>query len=120
MAKKVTLSVVGMDYRVTKPTRQKMNEATPFKVRIEREPENDHDSNALKVVVADKTMQQDEMHIGYLSRLVASEWSPVIDKGKLKITEAWMTEVPDEGDGQALLTVTGLSKSLQEKSAIGG
>jgi HIRAN domain len=117
MPKKITLSVVGIDYRVAAYEQRAMNAMAPFKVVIEREPDNFQDPNALKVVIQDKSMKYNGMHIGYLTRQVASEWSPVMDKGKLKISEAWVTAVGD-GKGEALLTVTGLSKSLQSRSAI--
>jgi HIRAN domain len=114
MAKEITLSVVGIQYRVTLPTRQEMNGLTPFKVRLEREPENQHDENAIKVVIDDKTMKRNGMHIGYLSRQVAATWADALDEGILEIEEAWLTRMPDEGPADMWLKFSKpLRKSLQ-------
>lgn len=117
MAKELTLSVVGMGYRLSVDKRNELDELAPFKVKLEREPKNLHDENAIQVVMDDKTMKNNGMQIGYLPRLVAGAWAPALDSGKLKILESWMTAVPESGDGEVFVkfqtSSKALSKSLQ-------
>jgi len=103
--KKLELSVVGIQYRVTKPTRRMMRHHVPFKVKLEREPENLHDENAIKVIVAKHfDNPYAGMHMGYLRSKVAAVWAGPIDRGELQFGDVWVTSIDTE-DGIAEMTV---------------
>ncbi len=55
--------------------------ATPL--RIERDPGNVHDANAIKVLAL---TQSGWIHIGHLSRDIAAQFAPLIDKGQMSVT----------------------------------
>ena len=110
------MSVVGMEYRVTVDKRLEMDVAAPFKVKLEREPDNYTDKNAIKVVIDDKTMKNNGMHVGYLPRLVAETWASKMDDGKLKILESWMVGVPESGDGEVFVKITSPAKARKQVS----
>lgn len=109
---KLTVTVKGLDYRVTSETQKTMAEVLPLKARLEREPSNPSDANAIKVILLDKPWS--DFHIGYLSRQVAEEFAPLMDKGLLKISKATITEM--DGDGEATIKLVGVKrKSLQKR-----
>ena len=48
-----------------------------FEIRLEREPHNKYDSNAIKVLAGSRT----EKHIGYIPANLAEKIAPLLDKG---------------------------------------
>ena len=110
---------MGMQYRVTVDKRLELDVASPFKIKLEREPDNFNDKNAIKVVIDDKTLKNNGMHVGYVGKLVAEVWAPAMDSGKLKILESWMVGVPESGDGEMFVKINTppkARKTLQKKS----
>lgn len=93
-----------------------MKQHLPFKVDLVREPDNLHDENAIKVVIAKHfNNPYAKMQIGYVRRQVAQAWAPALDSeaGTFRIVEAWVTQIDeDEGIAEMLVTVAGLTKSL--------
>lgn len=107
--KKLELEVVGMNHRVTLSTLAKLASDVPLHCRLEREPDNAHDENAVKVIVIEKpwAKKHDGMHIGYIARAVASVIAPAMDEGgsAWPYTDAWLTAVDDEaGHGELILS----------------
>lgn len=84
------LTVVGLGYRVTPAKMEELAGETPLKCSLVREPKNNHDENAVMVVVKEKPYEN--FHIGYLSRQVAQELAPRLDAG-MEIEEAWLLDV---------------------------
>jgi hypothetical protein len=112
--KKIKLSCVGMQYRVTPSVRKFLMGHVPFRVRLEREEDNHQDPNAISVWVNDKGVPYDGMKVGYLRRQVAAVWAPELDAKRLEIRKAYMAEVdPQEGVGELLLTVAGNAKHFK-------
>lgn len=102
MAKRLELTLVGVRHHVTISTIREMAKQCPIKVRIEREPDNLRDENALAVILLEKP--QKEMKIGYIPRQTAAEISPCIDAGQVEFVEAWLTEIDAESGIGELLT----------------
>lgn len=96
MPKKMKLSVVGLRHRLTVSTMHELEEELPIAVAFEREPDNDLDANAIKVVIADPLLQRDGMHIGYLRRELAAEFAPMMDSGTFDFIEGAMTDIDAE------------------------
>lgn len=115
--KEVEITVVGLAYRVTPSTLQLLAGKLPFPVELEREPENEHDENAIKVVVVKYFSHKfNDFHIGYAPKGVASVWAPALDAGKLTIAEAWITGIDvDEGTATMLVKARTGSKLLSTK-----
>jgi hypothetical protein len=115
--KEVELTVVGLRYRVTDSTRRMMREHLPFPAALVREPDNEHDDNALKVVVTEYfNHPYKDFHIGYVPRGVASVWAPALDSGKLTIAEAWITGIDvEEGTAKLLVKARVGAKFLSTK-----
>lgn len=77
--------VVGIDHRVELEGREYLARMTErdrqsLKCELQREPTNQADSNAVKVVVIDKRAKH-KGHIGYLRRNVAAVIAPALDRG---------------------------------------
>lgn len=110
MAKqKLELEVVGMNHRVTISTLENLADDVPLHCKLEREPDNAHDENAVKVVVIEKPWrkQHDGMHVGYIARATASVIAPAMDEGgeRWPYTDAWLTAIDtDTGTGELLLS----------------
>lgn len=115
--KEVELTVVGLQYRVTTSSRIMLADNLPFPVRLEREPENEHDENAIKVVAVKYFSHSfNDFHIGYLTRAVASEWAGPLDTGKLMIAEAWVTGIDvDAGTAELVVKARKGAKFLSTK-----
>lgn len=95
--KTVEMTVVGLQYRVTPHTLRQIKKSldgAPLKVVLEREPENTHDENAIKVVVAEPPCKG--MHIGFISRITAAVIAPALDSGKISDVHAWLVDVDDD------------------------
>lgn len=112
---KMNFSVVGIQYRVTKPTRRMMKEHLPFKVELLRERENNHDPNAIKVVIAKHfDIPYKGMHLGYVRKQRAGMLAPALDARKVEIHEAWVTSLDaEEAVAEMLVTISGPKKFLQ-------
>lgn len=108
--KEIEFRVVGLRYRVTEDTLQEMSEVLPLKAKLEREPDNPHDENAIKVVLLDKPWK--DFHIGYLHREVAKTIAPKWDAVKVEISEGVIAEL-DPNEAEATITLK--MKSLQTK-----
>lgn len=74
------IKVVGVTFRPGYPDNllqlaKRIDEtgAPSIAATLEREPENEHDANAIKVNVGDQ-------HIGYIPREVAEQFAPLMDK----------------------------------------
>jgi len=79
---KLELPVVGMHHRVSISTRRMMVahvEDETVECHLEREPQNPHDENAIRVVLA--TTPYEGFHIGYIDRSIAAKLAPVLDRG---------------------------------------
>ncbi len=99
----VKLTVVGMQYRVTMETRKALAARLPVRVHIEREPDNEHDPNAIKVILEAEPWEG--FHIGYINRASASALAPLLDSGKAKVARASLVRI-DRHEGEGKLTVT--------------
>lgn len=114
--KSMELSVVGVNYRVTTATVHKLSEylkGGPVACNLEREPDNVHDSNAIKVVIGETPHKG--FHIGYLSRGVAATFAPQMDKKKVTL-QAWLTEIETESGTLAVRISKRSSKENTRKS----
>jgi hypothetical protein len=105
---RVALSVVGMQYRVTKSTRQMISEHVrndgPLLCKLVREPSNAVDPNAIRVLIADEPYTG--LFIGYLTRQVAEVLAPALDKGTAVAGRCVLTDVaPRDGEGEVLVTI---------------
>lgn len=111
------ISVVGMLHRVTPPTVEKITDAVhsgPLKIMLEREPDNPHDFNAIKVIIVEKPFKG--LHIGYVPRRLAELYSPKLDSGKSSVREGWITDVDAEfGSGSLLVDFRHRGKKKPKK-----
>jgi hypothetical protein len=88
--KTMKFSVAGMSYRLTPAFMEQLSEQTPIDCYFEREPENEHDENAVKILLQ---RWQAGWHIGYVPRDVAAKLAPLIDSGKIQISSVWLVKV---------------------------
>lgn len=114
--KKVRLSVVGMQHRVTMSTRRMMaahiKENGPLTCVLKRERHNSHDENAIMVLVAEGPYER--MQIGYLRRGVAAVYAKLMDREEIVIDDANLVEVwPQDGEGELLVYVKANAKVLE-------
>ena len=94
--------LVGMNYRVGIQLQSELAEHTPLAIRLEREPGNTHDPNAVKVIL---TEIRPDMHIGYIARDVAARLAPLVDSGRIGIEAAAVTEIDGEnGSGTVIIS----------------
>jgi len=110
-----TFSVVGVGHRITMSTLNliaaKIKAEGALGCVLFRERNNPHDENAIKVVLDDDPYN--ELHIGYLPRIVAAVIAPKWDSGKVEITRAILTSLePREGEGEVRVTF-----SIRRKTA---
>lgn len=109
MAKhEVEIPVVGMNYRVTPSTMNKLKVALPVRARLVREPTNKHDENAIRVEIMDKPFAHDKsgFHAGYVMRQVAFEYAPLLDADDFPWRRDGILVSVDDGSGSAVLVVT--------------
>jgi hypothetical protein len=100
------IEAVGLNYRLTPGTIRKLAQVTPVQVRLEREPGNEFDPNAVKILVTEKpwAKRHAPLHIGYVARGTASVLAPRMDSGKFPFPDVWLTDAdPDTGRGTLLL-----------------
>lgn len=102
------LSLVGMFHKLTPGTVRKLSTACndhPIKCRLEREPENPHDANAVKVVAIEKPWAKAHggMPLGYVARQSASVIAPVMDAGEWDFTSVRLMSVDGmHGSGELM------------------
>jgi hypothetical protein len=106
--KQLSLSVVGVQYRVTMSTREmiaaRIVESGPLTCKLEREPDNYKDPLAIKVVIVEQPYRG--LHIGYIRRQVAQLISPRLDKREISVRDIYLVELwPRDGEGEMLLTL---------------
>lgn len=101
------LGVVGLGFRLKRPTRQiiksAIDKASMTGMRLIREPENKYDENAIAVHFPERYMHG--AHIGYLHRDSAALLAPKIDSGVLEVAGATLTAVSDDRDDHKTATL---------------
>jgi len=113
------IPIVGLQHRVTPSTRRKLEEAIQegtISVRIKREPDNQFDENAIRVIITGAPYKG--MHIGYIPRIVAAEMAPSIDNGDIDVETALgeMTDV-DAQNGTAMMYLKFKAAVIKKKGA---
>ena len=94
--------LVGMNYRVGVQLQEEFAANTPFRVKLEREPENRFDENALKVIAQEL---RPGMHIGYIARDVAARLAKLMDSGRIEVEGGAVTEIDGEnGSGTVIIS----------------
>lgn len=92
--------VVGIQYRITPSSfhfLERHLEGGPLVCKLEREPDNTADENAIRVILNETPMKG--LHLGYLRRQVSEMYAPLMDAGKLTPLEVKLTEVREEKGG---------------------
>ena len=120
----VDFNVVGLQHRLTQSTRRmmlaKINEGSPIFCRLEREPDNPVDENAVKVVIQEGSYK--DMHIGYVPAVIADPLSLLLDFNELHDVLLSITGMDvDKGEAESTLqfmSEAGVSiKELRRKKA---
>lgn len=97
----LTFTMVGVYYRLPTYEIRKLQDRLPIGVWLQREKSNSHDPNAIKVMGEGR-------HIGYLSRQVAAEIAPRMDRGEFMYDESKLVSLNiDGGEGEIRLVVVG-------------
>jgi hypothetical protein len=104
------LDVIGLGFRVKRPTRRIIADMIEKKgaiggMRLVREPDNPVDPNAIMVCMPKRLMQG--MQIGYLRRPTAELLAPKIDNGSLVVKGAvlaWLSAEDDFKEGTVDVT----------------
>jgi hypothetical protein len=90
-----SVDVVGVGFRMKHDVRVVLDEIVkkkPLRVDLQREPENEYDENAIKVVLSDpRAGQLDGHHLGYLGRPVAEVLAPRLDGEEVVVDSAKLT-----------------------------
>jgi len=96
---KLDISVVGLQFRLKRDMRNILA-GKKFNVRLQREPDNRFDGNAIQVLMSDKKYGLLEgQHIGYVRRGTAETIAPRMDEGSVTVLSAVMSDVdPESGD----------------------
>lgn len=102
MAKRMEMSVVGLRHRLDKPMMRNLDEQTPLQVKFVREPDNEHDANAIGVLLDEG--RSSGMKIGYVPRLTAEVLAPAMDEGRFQVQAATLEGI-DVDTGVGTLTV---------------
>jgi hypothetical protein len=110
LKKKVRHELMGMRHRVPIESRRMMKKALaergPFQLKVSREPENAKDYWALKVTIREAGNPYDKIHIGYVPRKAAEVYAPLLDKGEIKIKDAWLMSLdPEDGEAEIMLNL---------------
>ena len=92
--KEITLTCVGLHYRLTITKLRKLQDNLPLQAELRREPENEYDENAIAVWVIEKPFR--EVKIGYLKREVAHDLAPQMDSKHFNPHEIWVAELRNE------------------------
>lgn len=103
LSKKLEISVVGLLYRVTPATLRELKRELPIRCRLEREPGNKHDPNAIRVLLDQKPRAK--FHIGYLPHGIAAEFAPRMDDDDFPFNVVWLISLSgDFQEGKLLLS----------------
>lgn len=95
--KEISLTAVGLHYRLTISKLRKLQELLPLKAELRREPDNEYDENAIAVWIVERPFR--EVKIGYLKKEVAHDLAPKMDAGDFKPHEVWAVELVNEKEG---------------------
>lgn len=100
----IELTVVGLNFRWKREVRKMMPGWCPFTVTLEREPDNQYDENAVKVLIAKQKplAKLAGKQLGYLRSNIAALLAPQLDDGTLKPAKLTVTEIDVDG-GQATI-----------------
>jgi hypothetical protein len=99
-------SVVGLSYRCTTPQIEEWKLELPLKVKLEREPNNREDPNAISVSLDDNKVTAKGMKIGYLPRQVAEVFADSMDRGYVELAGAKLVGLDaDAGKGELSVKV---------------
>jgi hypothetical protein len=108
--KVMEFDVVGMKYHLTASSRKYLAryvekirvEQGGLKVELRREPENQHDENAIAVWVApENKIELKGMMLGYVPRQVAEVLAPKLDASEISFRAVRLTDIDaEEGNGQ--------------------
>jgi hypothetical protein len=102
MAKTLELDVVGMNYRITPATMRKLAQLLPRECQLERDPENIHDPNAIKVILIEDN--DTGWHIGFVRRQTAEAIAPKLDAGAFPFHLGVLVQVDiEKGIGQLVM-----------------
>lgn len=111
---KIDLTVVGLSFRWKRETIAMMPGWCPFPVTLEREPDNQFDKDAIKVVIAGdfKLTKLRGVHFGYISNRfdpeegervgLATLLAPKLDSGSVEPVKLWITDIDVENGGATL------------------
>jgi HIRAN domain len=97
----IELTCVGLQFRWKKTGRETLARSVPFMVDLEREPDNRHDENAIKVVIASdfKLTRLRGKQLGYIRAKTAEQFAPWFDEGQIEVVKIWVTDInPATGD----------------------
>ena len=99
------LAVVGLKFRTKALVRDILAKNVPFKVELQREPDNKIDPNAIMVMVGPrfKVVRLRGIQIGYLSRGAAEKLAPLLDAGTTTFVSGTVHSVDVMG-GEATAT----------------
>lgn len=92
--KEITLTCVGLHYRLTISKLRALQENLPLKAELRREPENEYDENAIAVWVIEKPFR--EVKIGYVQKAVAHDLAPKMDSKEFHPHEVWVAELQNQ------------------------
>lgn len=116
---KLTVSVVGLQFRWTQDGRKVLARSVPFPAELERQPDNPKDPNAVKVNIAGdyKLTKLRGRQLGYLRAGTAAMFAPRLDNGTLEVVKAWVTEV-DDTEATLELRLRDIPKKMPGKRAL--
>lgn len=98
MTKQMELHLVGTRHHVKAQTILEISNCCPMKVKLVREPKNEADPNAI-AIYSDDDGTWAGMQLGYVSREVASELAPRLDKKQIQVKRAVLEELDASGHG---------------------
>jgi hypothetical protein len=101
----VSFDVVGVNHHLKKEDQEKLAQLVPLHAVLERQPENPHDENAIKVMVVDDRLRQ-RYFVGYLRRQVAAVLAGGLDNGTRKVQQARLEKLdPERGMGEIFVVL---------------
>jgi len=68
----------------------------PFEVELQRQPDNEHDTNAIAIVITDRRVTRQPLRMGYLRKEISMELADALDTGRMKVVEATVVSMGDE------------------------
>jgi hypothetical protein len=107
-AKSFTFDVVGLNHRVHRGKQEILAYVVrnmPLDCRLQREPDNEHDPNAVMVYIDDERLEAyfrvAVVHIGYIRRGTAAVIASGLDAGRLEVRRCRLFSVyPERGEGK--------------------